>query len=246
MEDTQHPVNRKIANGQDLYTWLRGQGNGRYGSGKIGASEYLASIGIPGNKHLSGQIAGNVTGAYNYVIWDQAVLDRIALLERNGEKLDAMRDRAAFSYAGPKAATALLVSFRTFFEGFWGDRIALQPYDETSRVFLFFSFHKFNKLLAGDWRFSEVRPEGHYRAAVDVVTVHTDAGDRRDAADALVHEAAHQQIDQRIYSRGHAASRWIAEGLASYFEHTLQDRDGVFHAGKIGAATLPNQKPGAG
>jgi hypothetical protein len=29
---------------------------------------------------------------YNYVIWDQKVLDRIALLERNGEKLDAIRE----------------------------------------------------------------------------------------------------------------------------------------------------------
>jgi hypothetical protein len=29
---------------------------------------------------------------YNFVIWDQKVLDRIALLERNGEKLDAIRE----------------------------------------------------------------------------------------------------------------------------------------------------------
>lgn len=30
-------------------------------------------------------------GTYNYVIWDQPTLDKIALLERNGEKLDAMQ-----------------------------------------------------------------------------------------------------------------------------------------------------------
>lgn len=33
-------------------------------------------------------------GTYNYVIWDQPTLDRIALLERNGERLDAIRDAA--------------------------------------------------------------------------------------------------------------------------------------------------------
>jgi len=32
---------------------------------------------------------------YNYVIWDQPTLDRIVLLERNGEKLDAMRKAEA-------------------------------------------------------------------------------------------------------------------------------------------------------
>ena len=30
-------------------------------------------------------------GTYNFVIWDQGTLDKIALLERNGEKLDAIR-----------------------------------------------------------------------------------------------------------------------------------------------------------
>lgn len=53
------------------------------------ASEYLASIGIPGNTH--GGISKGATGK-KYVIWDQDVLDRIALLERNAEKLDAIRE----------------------------------------------------------------------------------------------------------------------------------------------------------
>ena len=56
------------------------------------ASEYLASIGIPGNRYLDGMSRGKGEGSYNYVIWDQAVLDEIALLERNGEKLDAIRE----------------------------------------------------------------------------------------------------------------------------------------------------------
>lgn len=34
-------------------------------------------------------------GTYNFVIWDQPTLDKIALLERNGEKLDAMREADA-------------------------------------------------------------------------------------------------------------------------------------------------------
>ena len=107
------------------------------------ASEYLASIGIPGNRYLDqgsrtpnvadeqlrklfakhGDVAKAVDEfmshiyqspkeaakmradliakfpheTYNYVIWDQKVLDRVALLERNGEKLDAMREEARFS-----------------------------------------------------------------------------------------------------------------------------------------------------
>jgi hypothetical protein len=53
------------------------------------ASEFLARAGIPGNTH--GGVSQGATGA-KYVIWDQSVLDRIALLERNGEKLDAIRE----------------------------------------------------------------------------------------------------------------------------------------------------------
>jgi hypothetical protein len=36
---------------------------------------------------------------YNYVIWDQKVLDRVALLERNGERLDAMRKAEGERYS---------------------------------------------------------------------------------------------------------------------------------------------------
>jgi hypothetical protein len=54
----------------------------------IAASEHLASIGIPGNKHLDGKTT------YNYVIWDQKVLDQVALLERNGEKIRKMQFQA--------------------------------------------------------------------------------------------------------------------------------------------------------
>lgn len=66
------------------------------------ASEYLAKLGIPGNRYLDGNSRrykdwkGNFTGysgepTYNYVIWDQSVLDSISLLERNGKTMDNMR-----------------------------------------------------------------------------------------------------------------------------------------------------------
>ena len=56
------------------------------------ASHFLADAGIPGNKYLDAMSRDKGEGSYNYVIWDQKVLDRIALLERNGEKLDAIRE----------------------------------------------------------------------------------------------------------------------------------------------------------
>lgn len=62
--------------------------------GDRAASEYLASIGIVGNRYRDAGSRGDTsTPTYNYVIWDQKTLDRIALLERNGEKLDAIRER---------------------------------------------------------------------------------------------------------------------------------------------------------
>ena len=56
------------------------------------ASEALKALGIPGLRYLDGSSRNKGEGTYNYVIWDQNVLDRIALLERNGEKLDALRE----------------------------------------------------------------------------------------------------------------------------------------------------------
>uniref|UniRef100_A0A6M3XA37 Putative methyltransferase n=1 Tax=viral metagenome TaxID=1070528 RepID=A0A6M3XA37_9ZZZZ len=74
--------------------------------GDKAASEYLASIGIPGNVH--GGVSKGATGK-KYVIWDQAVLDRMALLGRNQEPLKAMQEADAWvrlSYAGEKAIGA--------------------------------------------------------------------------------------------------------------------------------------------
>ena len=111
---------------------------------------------------------------------------------------------------------------------------AVRTYDKQSRVFLFYSFYKFNQLLSGDWRFREVRPQGHYRKSVDVITLHTDPDGRQDLPDTLVHEASHQLVEQRIFGEGNPASLWVAEGLASYFGYTYLDAKGAFHPGEIG------------
>ena len=71
------------------------------------ASEYLASIGIVGNRYLDGGSRADGKGTYNYVIWDQPTLDKVALLERNEEKLDAIREaNAAFSRSATATAPA--------------------------------------------------------------------------------------------------------------------------------------------
>lgn len=59
------------------------------------ASEYLASIGIPGNKYLDGVSRGQGKGSYNYVIWDQPTLDRVKVLQRNNETLDPIGNSIA-------------------------------------------------------------------------------------------------------------------------------------------------------
>lgn len=79
------------ATANELYSRLAS----KLGSDKA-ASEYLASLGIVGNRYLDQQSRnGTDTPTYNFVIWDQPTLDKIALLERNGEKLDAMREADA-------------------------------------------------------------------------------------------------------------------------------------------------------
>jgi len=136
-----------------------------------------------------------------------------------------------------KATVELLESFRTFFDGFWPDSVELHPYDEVSRVFLFDSFHKYNKLLGFDARFSDVRPKGHYISGFNVMVLRTTADERGGLADTLVHEAAHQLIDQRLYGDGFPPSTWVSEGLASYFGYTLRDKTGEFKPGRIGGKT---------
>jgi hypothetical protein len=138
-----------------------------------------------------------------------------------------------------KAAAELLESFSSYFERFWGRRIAIVSYERTSHVYLFYSFHKFNELLDGDYRYRSARPKGHYDAFLDTITLHTDSEDGPGGlANALVHEAAHQRIDQQIFSQGHFPPGWVSEGLASYFGLTYRDRTGSFRTGAIGGKSV--------
>lgn len=73
--------------GEDLY----GQLVDEFGSEER-ASKYLATLGIVGLRYLDQNSRTAGEGTRNYVIWDQPTLDRVALLERNGEVLEAMRE----------------------------------------------------------------------------------------------------------------------------------------------------------
>ena len=61
----------------------------------------LSDVGIPGVKYLDQGSRGAGDGTRNYSIWDQDVLDRTKMLERDGVTLGANKSRAA-------AATGLL------------------------------------------------------------------------------------------------------------------------------------------
>ncbi|MGD8377677.1 MAG: hypothetical protein PVF68_16205, partial [Acidobacteriota bacterium] len=135
--------------------------------------------------------------------------------------------------ADPVAAAALLEGFRTYFAGFWAGKTELAPEESTSRVFLFYSYFKYNQLLTGRKRFDDFRSAGHYRPYYDVIVVHTDSMGGNVLGDTLIHEAAHQLIGRRLY-RGNEESLWVSEGLAAYFGYTLQGADGSFRPGALG------------
>jgi len=138
----------------------------------------------------------------------------------------------------PAASVQLLEAFRAYFEGFWAEQLTLTPYEETSRVYLFYSYFKYNRLLTGKERFDEFRTVGHYRAFFDVVVVHTDSVPGG-LADVLVHEAAHQLTAQQLFAEvGGVVSPWLSEGLASYFGFTFQGPDGAFQPGVIGGKSV--------
>ncbi|MCP3981294.1 MAG: DUF1570 domain-containing protein [bacterium] len=162
---------------------------------------------------------------------DEAIRDR----NYRADSSDLYRVQSDDPRFDTQAAVALLGAFRGYFETFWTDRTQLAPYEDRSRVFLFYSFYKFNKLLTGDWKFRQMRPQGHYREAFDVITLHTDAGDPAFMAGALVHEAAHQLVARRIFTEGGRPSIWLSEGLASYFGYTLLDATGTFRTGEVGS-----------
>jgi hypothetical protein len=137
-----------------------------------------------------------------------------------------------------KAVVGLLDSFRGFFDAFWEPRLPLSPYGGQSRVFLYDSFYKYNQLLGFDARRMPVRPEGHYISAYNVLALNTRASAPEGLADTVVHEAAHQLIDQRIYGGSGRGSPWVGEGLASYFGYTSRTKAGEFEPGHTGGKSI--------
>jgi len=151
----------------------------------------------------------------------------------------------------PQAAVDLLTRFREFFERTLGERIELKPHDVQARTFLFYSFHKYNRMLGGDFSRRIVRPSGHYGAVPDVLVVHTDAGPTADFADTLIHEAAHHLVAEEIYGDAGRPAPWLSEGLASYFGYTFLDATGAFEPGVIGGKSVElflkgGARPGTG
>jgi hypothetical protein len=133
-----------------------------------------------------------------------------------------------------KATLELLDSFRSFFDSFWTGRVELRRYDEKSRVFLLDSFYLYNQLLNADYRGRLSRPKGHYVSFFNVIVLHTTADNPADLPDSLVHEAAHQLVDRRLFSSDRPPSLWVSEGLASYFGYTFRDGSGEFRPGLVG------------
>lgn len=138
-----------------------------------------------------------------------------------------------------EATAKFLEVFRDYFDEFWRNHFELAAYDKTSRVFLFYSFYKYNQLLAGDFRFSSQRPQGHYGSLYDAISLHSDAdGGPGATPDALIHEATHQLVDQRIFGGEPPLAYWLTEGLASYFGYTFLDAKKGFQAGLIGGKSV--------
>jgi hypothetical protein len=138
-----------------------------------------------------------------------------------------------------EATAQFLEVFRDYFDEFWQGHFELAPYDKTSRVFLFYSFYKYNQLLAGDFRFSSQRPQGHYGSLYDAISLHSDAdGGPGATPDALIHEATHQLVDQRIFGGEPPLAYWLTEGLASYFGYTFLNAKTGFQTGMIGGKSV--------
>jgi len=136
------------------------------------------------------------------------------------------------------AVADLLTSFRAAFDRFWQDRVELLPCDEASRMYLFWSYYKYNQLFSGKARFDEFRTAGHYRGVLDTIVIHTDGTPPGDLADVLVHEAAHQRIRQCLAGPDAELPPWLDEGLAEYFAYTRQEAGGRFAFGEVGGKSV--------
>jgi hypothetical protein len=128
----------------------------------------------------------------------------------------------------------LLDSFRAFFDAFWKDDLELRPYDDSSFILLYYSRYKYKQLLSGPLKETAALSVGHYRPYLDIIALHTDTVGLGDLPDLLVHEAAHQLIQMKLYGLGAHPSPWVGEGLASYFGFMRRHSKKGFQAGRIG------------
>jgi hypothetical protein len=128
---------------------------------------------------------------------------------------------------------------RTWSASFWKGRLETTPSAEIGRVYVFGSFHDYNKLLTGGALHGAFRPAGHYSFATDMVALYIGSIERRDLPDILVHEGAHMLVAREIL-RGRPTALWLAEGLATYFEGTARTASGSFETGVV-AGRRPKQ-----
>jgi hypothetical protein len=134
----------------------------------------------------------------------------------------------------PGKAAELLEQFRAFFDQYWTGKLELHPYDDVGRIYLFYSRFHYSKLFEGTSRAASSWTVGHYREFEDIVALHTDSVGLAGLPDALLHEAAHQLVQKKLYGPETQPSPWLAEGLASYFGNMVRDGEGRFQPAKIG------------
>lgn len=146
-----------------------------------------------------------------------------------------------------------VVKVSAFLEGLWkhfdtqlsalGE---IQDQPGKVEVLLFYSRYKYDRLHEDMRGIGTAGAAGHYRSDLDVIAVHTDAVGPGDLPGLLSHEAAHHLITHRVYGpESKGFSRWVNEGLGSYFGYTRMDAKGIFHAGEIGgqAVSLLRRQP---
>jgi hypothetical protein len=136
------------------------------------------------------------------------------------------------------AAARLLESFRDFFEATWKGRMELQPGDEFLRVYLFYSRGKLKQLDEEPDRPEDLALVGGSLGTYASVALHTDAYRPEEFPGLLIHGAAHQLVQQRLYGKGNVPSFWVAEGLATYFDSTHCDRASKWTFGEIGTKEI--------
>ena len=80
------PDNPDKMAGGDIWYRMRQQ------LGEQAAVDAMRAAGVPGLRYKDARSRGKDDGTRNFVVWDQDVLDRMAILERNGEALDAISE----------------------------------------------------------------------------------------------------------------------------------------------------------